>query len=163
MLPPMVSSQYIKQTWDTPPIEVIPGISKKDVAAMDASRDAPQWHGMMEMVLLRTVGRRSGREHKVALPIWRDPDDVRVVVASFAGSDQDPAWFLNLQDRAANPEVLCGTASGAYWSNAEVLDGEEYARIWQLLTEDRAWYQDYQDLTERRIPLVRLPESRPAE
>ena len=33
---------------------------------------------------------------------------------------------------------------------------------WQQLTEDRAWYNDYQARTSRRIPLVRLPESRPA-
>src|SRR5205814_1932889 len=39
---------------------------------------------------------------------------------------------------------------------------EEIARIWNLFVQDRAWYADYQARTERRIPLVRLPETRPA-
>jgi hypothetical protein len=44
----------------------------------------------------------------------------------------------------------------------EILHGDDYTTTWQLLTEDRAWYNDYQARTDRRIPLVRLPETRPA-
>ena len=33
---------------------------------------------------------------------------------------------------------------------------------WQGLTVDRPWYDDYQSRTDRRIPLVRLVELRPA-
>jgi deazaflavin-dependent oxidoreductase (nitroreductase family) len=113
-------------------------------------------------VLLRTIGRRSGQEHKVALPTWFDPEGRRVVVASFAGAAQHPAWYLNLSDRAANPEVRCRVAGGEYWSEPEILDGDEYDRVWALLVADRAWYADYQQRTDRRIPLVRLPETRPA-
>jgi hypothetical protein len=49
-----------------------------------------------------------------------------------------------------------------FWSSPEILDGEDYERTWQGLTADRAWYNDYQAKTDRRIPLVRLPETRPA-
>jgi hypothetical protein len=51
---------------------------------------------------------------------------------------------------------------GEFWSVPEILDGDEYDRIWAGLTADRAWYVDYQAKTDRRIPLVRLPETRPA-
>jgi hypothetical protein len=40
----------------------------------------------------------------------------------------------------------------------EQLDGAEYDRVWSLLTADRPNYADYQTRTERRIPLIRLPE-----
>ena len=46
-----------------------------------------------------------------------------------------------------------------YGSEPEILDGEAYAAIWEALTEDRPFYRDYQALTERRIPLVRLAEA----
>jgi deazaflavin-dependent oxidoreductase (nitroreductase family) len=117
----------------------------------------------MQHVLLRTVGRKSGNEHKVALPTWLDPEGRRVVVASFAGAPGHPSWYLNLADRDANPEVLCRVQGGReFWSEPEILDGDEYARVWGLLTTDRAWYETYQGKTDRRIPLVRLPETRPA-
>jgi len=113
-------------------------------------------------VVIRTVGRKTGQEHKVALPTWRDPDGVPVVVASYAGAPQHPSWYLNLSDRTANPEVLVRTKTSQYWSVPDIPEGEEYDRLWALLTADRAWYSDYQAKTSRRIPLVRLPVTRPA-
>lgn len=159
----MRESQRVEQTWETPPQDEIPRISAMHVQAMESSDADEVWRQAgMHHVLLRTVGRKSGREHKVALPYWRDPDGRRVVVASFAGAARHPSWYLNLADRDANPEVLVRVQGGAYWSVPEILEGEEYDRIWALLVADRAWYADYQARTERRIPLVRLPETRPA-
>jgi F420H(2)-dependent quinone reductase len=51
---------------------------------------------------------------------------------------------------------------GAYWSVPVILEGDEYDQTWAHLTADRAWYDDYQAKTDRRIPLVALPETRPA-
>jgi deazaflavin-dependent oxidoreductase (nitroreductase family) len=116
----------------------------------------------MHHVLLRTIGRRSGNEHKVALPFWRDPDGARIVVASFAGAPKDPAWFLNLADRGANPEVLVRVQGGSFWAQAEILEGEDYSRMWDLLVIDRPHYSDYKAKTDRAIPLVRLGERRDA-
>jgi deazaflavin-dependent oxidoreductase (nitroreductase family) len=159
----MTESQKVDQTWETPPVEEIPRISRMHVAAMEASDDESVWVvAGMHHVVLRTIGRLSGREHKVALPFWRDPDGHRIVVASFAGSPAHPAWFVNLSDSAANPEVLCRVQHYAYWSRPEILEGPERDRLWELLTADRPWYRDYQAKTTRRIPLVRLPETRPA-
>ena len=76
-------------------------------------------------LLLRTVGRKSGKEHKVALPTWVDPEGRRVVVASFAGAPGHPSWYLNLSDRTANPEVLCRVQGGrTFWSEPEILEGD---------------------------------------
>ncbi len=146
-----------------PPREEIPGISRSHVAAMEATDDDQVWVlAGMHHVVLRTVGRRSGAEHKVALPFWRDPDGHRVVVGSFSGAPQHPSWYLNLTDRAANPEVLVRVQGGSFWADAQVLEGDDYERTWEALTTDRPWYVDYQSRTDRRLPLVRLVELRPA-
>ncbi len=159
----VTESQKVEQVWETPSLEEIPIITKGHVAAMETSDDDAVWsQAGMHHLLLRTVGRRSGNEHKVALPFWRDADGVRIVAASFAGAPQHPSWYLNLADRSANPEVLVKVQGGSFWSAAEILDGDEYAAAWEGLNRDRAWYNDYQAKTARRIPLVRFPETRPA-
>jgi deazaflavin-dependent oxidoreductase (nitroreductase family) len=159
----MTESQRVEQVWETPPLDEIPKLSRAHVEAMEATDDPAVWdQAGMHHVLLRTIGRRSGQEHKVALPTWFDPEGRRVVVASFAGAARHPAWYLNLSDRVANPEVRCRVEGGEYWSEPEILDGDEYDRVWALLVADRAWYADYQQRTDRRIPLVRLAETRPA-
>ena len=158
------TDQYVEQVWETPPHDEIVRLSAAHVEAMESMDDVPEvWQqaGMHHMVL-RTIGRKSGKEHKVALPTWTDPEGRRVVVASFAGATGHPSWYLNLSDRDANPEVLCRVQGGrAFWSDAQILEGDEYNRIWALLNADRAWYETYQGKTSRTIPLVRLPETRP--
>ena len=84
------------------------------------------------------------------------------MVGSFAGAPQHPSWYLNLTDREANPEVLVRRQGQLYWSVPDVLEGEEYDRVWAALTADRAHYLDYQSRTERKLPLVRLASTRPA-
>jgi deazaflavin-dependent oxidoreductase (nitroreductase family) len=151
------------EAFDEPPRSEIPGISRMHVGAMEQSDDDAVWIGAgMHQLLLRTIGRKSGKEHKVALPYWYDDDEQRVVVASFAGAPQHPAWYLNLTDRTANPEVWVKTQTGAFWAEAQILEGDEYDRVWRQLNADRPYYDDYQSRTDRRIPLVRLVEKRPA-
>ena len=160
----MSTEQRVEQAWETPTAEEIPVITKMHVQALEASDDDAVWVQVgMHHVLLQTIGRKTGTVHKVALPFWRDPDGVPVVVASFAGAPRDPSWFTNLADTTANPKVLCRVQGGSYWSVPEVLEGDEHTRIWNLLVQDRAWYDDYQAKTERTIPLVRLPETEPVE
>jgi len=156
-----VSDQKVEQQWETPSLDEIPVISRGHVAAMEQSDADEVWNvAGMHHVVLHTIGRKSGKEHKVALPTWRDPEGNRIVAGSFAGAEQHPAWFLNIRDRK-EPEILCRVQGKQFWSNPEILDGDEYDRIWNLFVQDRAWYTDYQAKTDRRIPLVRIPETRP--
>ena len=157
----MTESQKVEQVWATPTHNEIIALTKQHVGAMETmDLDAVWIQAGMHHVLLHTIGRRSGATHKVALPVWRDPNGHRIVVASFAGAVSDPSWFVNLGDTAVNPEVLCRVQTGQFWSKPEILVGNDYAATWAALTADRAWYNDYQAKTERRIPLVRLPETR---
>jgi deazaflavin-dependent oxidoreductase (nitroreductase family) len=145
----------------TPPRSEIPGISRMHVAAMLASDEGLAWgEPWMRNLLLRTVGRKSGREHDVALPYWEDDEDQKYIVASFSGAPAHPSWYLNLIDRTTNPEVWVKERGSTYWADAQVLDGD-HQRIWSQLTVDRPHYNDYQANCERRIPLVRLVPLRP--
>lgn len=151
------------EEFETPDRAGIPDLTRAHVSEMDASNDDSVWvKAAMAHMLVRTVGRKSGKEHRVALPYWMDANGAPVVVASYAGADVHPAWFHNLADKTANPELFCRFQHEDFWADAEILDGEEYATIWEALTTDRPFYRDYQELTERRLPLVRFVKTRGA-
>ena len=151
------------EPFETPARSTIRGSTRHHVAAMEQSNADDVWIvAGMRHLLLRTIGRHSGEDRKAALPFWRDDDDHPIVVASYAGAPQHPGWYLNLEDRDANPEVYVRIQEREYGSEPEILDGDEYTAGWNALADDRPFYRDYQDLTERRIPLVRLRERRPA-
>jgi deazaflavin-dependent oxidoreductase (nitroreductase family) len=156
------SNQKVEQEWETPSAEEIVVLTAAHVEAMETMDIDEVWQQAgMHHVMLRTVGRKSGKEHKVALPFWRDRDGHRIVVASYAGAEKDPSWFVNLADTTVNPEVYVKVQGGAFWSAPVILDGDDYVSTWAEMVEDRAWYTNYQAKTARRIPLVRLPETRP--
>ena len=83
----------------------------------------------------------------MAVPVWFDDDGHRLVVASFAGNDRHPHWYLNLADKDANPEVRVRAQDHEFWADAEILDGSDYEAVWAQLVEDRAYYADYQTRT----------------
>jgi deazaflavin-dependent oxidoreductase (nitroreductase family) len=161
---PAGRGQEATAAFTTPTRDEIVAISAKHVAMMETSDADDTWIWVgMEHLLLRTVGRKSGNEHKVALPFWRDRDGHRIVVGSFGGEPKHPAWYLNLSDEAANPEVLVRVQGGRFWSRPEILAGDDYERTWAGLVADRPWYADYvTKAAGRQIPLVRLRETRPA-
>ena len=60
-----------------------------------------EWKNGSHIILLTTTGHRSGKERTVPLIYGRN-GDAYLVVASKGGSDDPPAWYVNLQ---ANPTV----------------------------------------------------------
>src|SRR5262249_37095425 len=83
------------------------------------------------MLLLTTVGRRSGRER--TLPLLYVEDGGRwVVVASNAGDERDPAWWLNLR---ARPEAAVQAGRERHAVRARRATPEEEARLWPRLLE----------------------------
>ncbi|MFE3222212.1 nitroreductase/quinone reductase family protein [Nocardia sp. NPDC059228] len=134
-------------------------LGRKHVMGMEYTDAEEVWISSgMEHLLLQTVGRRSGKTHKVALPFWVDAAGHRIVVASFIGAPQHPAWYWNLTDTAANAEVRVKLRAADLRARPQILEDPEYQEVWDALTTDREFYRDYQSRTERRIPLVRLRE-----
>lgn len=146
-----------------PPREQIPVLSAAHVAVLESGTGEEFWVAAgMSHLILRTIGRHSGNEHKVALPYWVDAGGARIVVASFAGAPQHPAWYLNLISKDVNGEVLVREQAGSYWAEPEVLEGAEFEHLWAALVVDRPFYVGYTKRTDRRIPLVRLRKLRAA-
>ncbi|HLV97451.1 MAG TPA: nitroreductase/quinone reductase family protein [Ktedonobacterales bacterium] len=104
------------------------------------------------MLLLHTIGRKSGRRRTHTLLYFRDGDDL-VICASNNGSPRLPAWYLNLQ---ASPRVWIQHGRIRREVVAETVGPEDRQRLWQRLLEVRPQYADYQKTTSRVFPLVRL-------
>lgn len=146
------------EPFESPPLEEIPAITAMHVEAMGQTDADEVWLAAgMPLVLLETVGRRSGRTHRVALPYWLDANGHRIVVASYGGGPKNPAWFHNVADKEANPTARVQERSEVWESDAEVLSGDDYDTVWAEMVQDRAYYTDYAANTDRKIPLVRLP------
>jgi deazaflavin-dependent oxidoreductase (nitroreductase family) len=151
------------EPFEEPAREQIPARTREHIAAMQASDADEVWFlAGMHHLMLCSVGRRSGKQQQAALPYWLDADGHPIVVASYAGAPKHPAWYLNLSDRGANPEVLVRMKREAWWGEAQELAGDDYRRTWDALVVDRPFYVDYQSRTTRKLPLIRLLKRRPA-
>jgi deazaflavin-dependent oxidoreductase (nitroreductase family) len=149
------------EPFEEPAREQMPARTREHIAAMEASDADEIWFlAGMHHLLLCSVGRRSGKQQKAALPYWFDAGGDPIVVASYAGAPKHPAWYLNLVDRAANPEVVVKMQREAWWAEAQDLSGDDYRRTWDALVVDRPFYVDYQSRTTRKLPLIRLVKRR---
>jgi F420H(2)-dependent quinone reductase len=112
--------------------------------------------GKSPILLLNTVGRKTGRKRTSPLLYVMDGEDF-VVIASKGGAPTHPAWYMNLM---ANPEATVEIGDREVRVEAEVADPEDKPRLWQKMVEMYPTYDDYQRKTEREIPLLVL---RPVE
>jgi deazaflavin-dependent oxidoreductase (nitroreductase family) len=105
-----------------------------------------------KILLLTTVGRKSGKSHTTPLGCF-DHKDGYVIVASNAGQPTNPAWFHNLM---SNPRVKVQVLDKVISVTAEVLSGEARAQVWQKVITTAPGYAGYEKKTTREIPLVLL-------
>lgn len=105
-----------------------------------------------KILLLTNVGRRTGHRRITPLLYVEDGEHF-VVVASNAGDDRHPAWWLNLE---ANPRSRVQVGGDHHDVLAREASGEERARLWPLLDAAYPPYARYRERTERPIPVVIL-------
>jgi len=109
--------------------------------------------GGRPMLLLRTVGRRTGQPRTAALLYVRD-GDAYVVIASKGGSPHHPGWFHNLM---AQPNAQIQVGRERMPVHARVAKGKERSRLWARADEvNQGQYAVYQSRTSRIIPVVVL-------
>ncbi|KQH75946.1 hypothetical protein AO501_18040 [Mycobacterium gordonae] len=103
-------------------------------------------------MLLTVTGRRTGKPQTVPLIYINDAERF-VIAAAYAGSDNDPAWWLNLQ---ANPHAVAQVHNERFNVEAELAPAERRPELWQRLVEMYPYFTEYQQRTSREIPVVML-------
>jgi deazaflavin-dependent oxidoreductase (nitroreductase family) len=104
------------------------------------------------VLLLTTKGRNSGRPYTTPLIYQRHGDDY-LVVASYGGAPDHPDWYKNLE---AHPDVEVQVKGDKFKARARTAGDEEKPEMWRVMA--RAWpdYDNYQQKTDRSIPVVVL-------
>ncbi len=110
--------------------------------------------GGMPVLMLTTIGRRSGATHTHALIFLRDGQDY-VVIASNGGSTRHPGWYFNVQDR---PHVEIEYKGKKESRHAHIASLDERTRLWTRVLKMWSGYASYEaaTLNIREIPLVIL-------
>jgi deazaflavin-dependent oxidoreductase (nitroreductase family) len=104
------------------------------------------------MLLVHTIGRKSGREHITPMRA-RVEGNAWYVFASAHGSEHDPDWYRNL---VTNPEIAIEVGAETIPVHATVLTGKERDRVFAAHAADFPVFADYQARLRRTIPVVRL-------
>jgi deazaflavin-dependent oxidoreductase (nitroreductase family) len=108
--------------------------------------------GVVQTLLLRTTGRKSGEDRFVTLQYFR-PKGLYVVVGSKGGVAEHPVWFLNL---LAEPRCHVQVSTLSFDAVARVAEGAEREELWPIASEEQPNYKAYQKRTARTIPVVIL-------
>lgn len=104
------------------------------------------------LLLLTTVGARTGAEHTTPLGYLPDGDRL-LIIASAGGSPRHPAWYHNL---LANPQVTVENGLYTHQAKAVVLEGEERDRLFARALETDPGWGAYEERSGRTLPVVAL-------
>jgi deazaflavin-dependent oxidoreductase (nitroreductase family) len=105
------------------------------------------------LLILRTVGAKSGQVRESPVAYFAEDDGSMVVVASKAGLPTNPSWYHNLK---ANPRFDVEVGADTVPVVAEEITGADYAKKWAEIVAKAPGFGEYQTKTTRVIPLVRL-------
>lgn len=104
------------------------------------------------LLLLTTIGARSGLSRTTPMMFDRDGDRV-FVMASNAGATKAPDRYHNL---VADPHVTVEIGDETYEAVAVVTEGDERARLWSKVTAGYPFFLDHEIKAGREIPVVVL-------
>lgn len=110
------------------------------------------WQKGSTVGILTTTGRKTGEPRKTPL-IYGRSDDKVMVVASKGGSDEPPAWYLNLKE---DPKVSFQIKDDRFTATARDATPEEKPGLWKIMASQWPDYDEYQRNTDREIPVVVL-------
>lgn len=106
----------------------------------------------MPVIVLTTVGAKSGMLRKTAL-MRVEHDGEYAVVASLGGAPKNPVWYYNIV-KEPHVELQDGAVKKDY--RAREISGDERALWWERAVAAYPPYADYQQKTDREIPLFVL-------
>jgi deazaflavin-dependent oxidoreductase (nitroreductase family) len=115
-------------------------------------REGHDWRKGAPVLLLTTTGRASGQQRTTPL-IYQPYGDDYLVIASRGGAPRAPAWYRNLE---ADPDVQVQIKGDKFSARARTATAGEKPEMWRKMTAVWPEYDDYQQRTEREIPVVVL-------
>lgn len=104
------------------------------------------------LLVLHTVGARSGRQHVVPVAYVRNGDDY-IVVASKGGAPSHPDWYYNL---LAHPHVTVEVGIDRFPVFASVTPEPERSRLYDKMVDMMPAFAEYRLKTSRVIPVITL-------
>jgi F420H(2)-dependent quinone reductase len=103
------------------------------------------------VVIVSMLGAKSGSIRKIAL-MRVEHEGEYLLVASKGGAPENPAWYANL---LANPnEVMVQDGPEPFDVTVRELHGVERTLWWDRAVDVFAPYAEYQDKTDRMIPVL---------
>jgi len=108
--------------------------------------------GQGEIVILHTIGAKTGREHVVPLIPLKDGERY-VVFASLGGSPHNPNWYHNL---IAHPEIEIEAGGETIPVRAIEVTGAERNELYERQVAAHSFYAGFQKKTKRVIPVIAL-------
>ena len=106
--------------------------------------------GWIDVALVTTTGRKSGKARTVPIACYPYRDSV-AVSASNSGMERHPAWYLNMQ---ANPRVSVQLGREHFEAVAEDVPAEGRESLWQSVVKINKHQGEYLAAVQREIPLV---------
>ncbi len=104
----------------------------------------------LPVIIVTNHGRKTGAIRKTPLMRVKDGKNY-ILVASQGGAPKHPQWYFNLK---ADPNVEIRDKTKVYKMRVrEVTDPAERARLWKIAVKAFPPYQEYQEKTQRIIPL----------
>ncbi len=104
----------------------------------------------LPVIIVTNTGSKTGAVRKTPLMQVKDGDNY-ILVGSKGGAPQHPVWVHNLR---TNRDVeIRDRAKVQPMRVREVKEGPERSRLWALAVEAYPPYAEYQQRTERKIPV----------
>ena len=109
-------------------------------------------HSEWPIVVITSRGHKSGKLRKN--PVMRvEKDGVYAAVASQGGAPEHPTWYHNF---VADPHVDLQDGPEPREYVARLAEGDERAEWWERCVAQYAPYAEYQEKTDREIPVFLL-------
>jgi deazaflavin-dependent oxidoreductase (nitroreductase family) len=108
----------------------------------------------LPMIILHTIGRKSGKTLLVPLVLTVKNDGEMLLFGSFAGAKEDPAWAHNLR---ANPAIDVEVGTEQFATQIEELPAEEAKEACKRTASNNKTFAGYvESAAPRDIPVFRI-------
>ncbi|MGB5757677.1 MAG: nitroreductase family deazaflavin-dependent oxidoreductase [Acidimicrobiales bacterium] len=139
----MITGEYEPSKWDWVAKQIA------DYEASGGTKAATLRDTGIPVIIVTMQGHKSGKVRKIAL-MRVEHDGEYALVASKGGAPEHPGWYHNI---SADPEIMVQDGPEPFATTARLVTGEERAAWWERAVAVFAPYAEYQEKTDREIPV----------